>query len=99
MSTRAQYMAEYHARNRGRKYGLTPEQYDELEAASGGLCAICEQPPSGKRDRLMIDHCHATNRVREMLCLKCNVALGLLGEDPALMVRAALYIRKHRAAA
>jgi hypothetical protein len=88
-------MAEYHTKNRGRKYGLSPTEYEELEAASGGVCALCEQPPSGKRDRLMVDHDHVTNRVREMLCLKCNLALGLLGDDPVLMVRAALYIRRH----
>lgn len=97
-AARADYMAEYHAKNRGRKYGLSPAEYAALEDASGGVCALCSRPPTGKRDRLVVDHDHATNRVRELLCHQCNVGIGLLGDDPDVMMRAAIYVRKHQAA-
>ena len=32
----------------------------------------------------MLDHCHATGEPRAMLCVRCNAALGLLREDPAV---------------
>lgn len=95
---RAEYMAEWHTRHRGRKYGLTPDEYEDLERRSGGLCTICRKPPTGKRDRLMVDHDHETNQVRDMLCHPCNVGIGLLGDDPVVIERAARYIRLHRPA-
>jgi hypothetical protein len=33
------------------RYGLTPEAYDSLLAAQGGVCAICGEKPSGERHR------------------------------------------------
>jgi hypothetical protein len=58
------------------QYGLTREQYEALIEAQEGLCAICRnEPESGKR--LAIDHCHATGKVRALLCTYCNVVVGV----------------------
>lgn len=46
------------------------ELYDRLIAAQGGVCAICGAPP--KTRRLHIDHDHRTDRVRGLLCQRCN---------------------------
>jgi Recombination endonuclease VII len=48
----------------------------------------------GRWPRLHIDHDHVTGRVRGLLCLHCNTSLGLFGEDPALMDRAADYLEQ-----
>jgi hypothetical protein len=58
------------------KFGLTAEHYDLMLTAQGGACAICEQPPDGKP--LCVDHDHATNRVRALLCVRCNFNVGLV---------------------
>lgn len=71
-----------------KKYGITWDQYQSLITAQNNLCAICNKGESPKR-RLAIDHCHRTGRVRGLLCIKCNRALGYFGDDPAV-VRAAL---------
>jgi hypothetical protein len=73
------------------KYGLTEEGLATLEAEADGKCPICF-----REARLVVDHCHATGRVRSLLCPSCNQALGLLQEDPERMIRAAGYIQRHR---
>lgn len=59
-----------------RKYGLTTEQVALAVAEQGGRCAIC-----GKVKRLVVDHHHATGRVRGMLCIRCNTFLGYLESE------------------
>lgn len=74
------------------KMGLTPEQYDAMEKAQGGLCRICGGPPTGRWKRLHIDHDHKTGRVRGLLCVGCNRALGYLNDDPKRARSAAGYL-------
>ena len=72
-------MAKYLNRRRALKdlYAMTPDDYDRMLNDQEGRCAICRTPqPVGKR--LNIDHDHKTGKVRGLLCIKCNVALGLL---------------------
>jgi 5-methylcytosine-specific restriction endonuclease McrA len=77
-----------------RKYGITPEQYDQMLAAQGGGCAICERPP--REDiALHIDHDHETGTIRLLLCFPCNNLLGDAGDDPALLEKATAYLRSH----
>lgn len=58
------------------KYKLTLDQYLELVEAQGGACAICRRkPPAGAR--LCVDHCHTTGAVRALLCIPCNVMVGV----------------------
>ncbi len=53
----------------------------------GGLCAICREAPG-----VHIDHDHATERVRGLLCFNCNQALGNFRDRRDLMLRAAMYL-------
>jgi hypothetical protein len=64
-------------------YGLTAGAYDAMVDAQGGKCASCGRPPSDedRGGRLAVDHDHRTGRVRGLLCVRCNTALGLLRED------------------
>ena len=56
-------------------YGISLEDCARLLARQGGVCAICQrQPPK----RLCIDHCHATAKVRGLLCRTCNFGLGFI---------------------
>ncbi|MGQ4733406.1 endonuclease domain-containing protein [Streptomyces sp. Ju416(a)] len=58
------------------RYGLTREQYVALAAAQSGVCAMCQQPPKSVRP-LVVDHCHNTGVIRGLLCVYCNVAVGI----------------------
>ena len=79
------------------KYGLTMEAYNDMLIAQGGGCDICGAPPLPNK-RLGVDHDHATGKVRGLLCSKCNVAIGFLGESVDTMLSAIAYIEKHHAA-
>ncbi len=77
--------------------------YDELAAAQGGVCAICGLPEVattrfGVVRRLAVDHCHSTGVVRQLVCMRCNTALGAVRDDPSILDAAAAYIRRHAAA-
>lgn len=76
------------------KYGLTEDQLMALVETQRGLCAIC-------KDRLkfgigaggaVIDHDHTTDKVRGILCTRCNVALGMLKDSPKNAISAAEYL-------
>lgn len=79
-----------------RKYGLTLADYDQMLAAQGGLCDICQSPPESEsnhyKPNLAVDHDHGTGQVRGLLCLTCNRTLGLIGDHN--LAAAAAYIQK-----
>lgn len=76
-----------------RKYGLQPDDWQSILDRQGGGCAICGRGPSGATV-LDVDHCHNSERIRGLLCRKCNVVLGQVGDDPELLERAAAYLRQ-----
>ena len=78
------------------RYGLTVEAFEAMWTAQGGRCAICDSILDMGRNKHHIDHDHATNSVRALLCAHCNRGLGCLRDDPKILRRAADYVEKHR---
>jgi len=76
---------------RGADFGITPEQYDEMHAAQGGACAICRATTNFTFNNLCVDHDHTNGRVRGLLCLNCNTALGQFKDSTSLLLKAADY--------
>lgn len=103
-SQRAAYAADperYRGYNRKYRYvelGMTPEQFEQMVVDQKGLCVLCGRRPNGRRNAgsLHLDHDHETNLPRAALCSPCNTAIGLLQDDPELMVKAADYIARYR---
>lgn len=78
-------------------YGMTIEDYDRLAESQNHVCAICggvnpEHGRYGTQFRLAVDHNHKTGAVRGLLCNRCNRALGLIKDDPALLKSALDYL-------
>lgn len=94
---------KYRSRMLKKMYGLTPEQYEEMLAAQGGVCGICKKPETRTyavkgvvRIRpLCVDHCHNSGKVRELLCSHCNTALGLFEDRVELFETAIEYLKRH----
>lgn len=81
------------------KYGLSLGDLNNMRDQQNGQCAICKTPFPilGKPNRSQVpqvDHCHATGKVRGLLCSPCNIALGLLKDDFFTVIRAASYLKK-----
>lgn len=80
---------EYRDKKRKRIYGITPDKYQEMLLSQDNACAICKQKFSKTP---CIDHCHATNMVRGLLCNPCNRALGLFQDDLINLANAITYL-------
>lgn len=65
--------------NLKRRYGLTAMAWGRMAAAQDGRCGVCAQAP----DELVVDHDHATGRVRALLCRRCNMLVGWLETSTA----------------
>lgn len=44
----------------------------KLIAEHGNQCAICNKSRSAFKKNLSVDHNHSTNRIRGLLCYRCN---------------------------
>lgn len=86
--------AAHRKSNLKRLYGITLEEYDELLLQQNGLCAICGRFWTQFKKPFVVDHDHNTGAVRSLLCPACNTAIGLFQDDPVLLEKAALYLRK-----
>lgn len=76
-------------------HGISPEQREQMIKIQNGLCAICSKElPQGRLTHL--DHCHATGKLRGMLCHKCNKGLGHFDDNSEFLRNAANYIDKHK---
>ena len=60
--------------SRLRQYGLTFDKYCKMLDNQDGRCAVCKKPFGRSTPR--IDHDHTTERVRGMLCNRCNLFVG-----------------------
>lgn len=77
-------------------YGLTIAQYESMYRTQNGVCAICScMNLSGRR--LAVDHDHKTGKIRELLCARCNSAIGYARESTEILNKAIAYIEKHEA--
>lgn len=80
--------------NLKRRWGMSVAEADALIAKQGGLCLVCGcvmTLTKGPR-RAQIDHDHKTGLFRGVLCRHCNTGIGLLGDDPEVLMKAAAYL-------
>lgn len=59
------------------KYGITLEDKNKMIENQKSLCAICNSDNPKSKYGWQVDHDHETNKVRAILCMDCNVTLGL----------------------
>lgn len=74
-----------------RNYNMTIEQFNKMVEIQESKCAICKKPAS-----LHVDHCHATNKIRALLCGPCNRGIGMFKENIDVLLEAINYINRHK---
>jgi hypothetical protein len=83
--------AEYRLKVSLAKLKIDRPTYIKLLERQSGRCAICNVPPSSTVP-LCIDHDHETGQVRGLLCTKCNVGIGVLGDTAEHLRKALAYL-------
>jgi hypothetical protein len=104
---RPDWWGDYEARkqrSQGAKYektiGFSWDLYCEMIKQQKGVCKICVKPErridsrTGKVFALSVDHCHDTGKIRGLLCMDCNAAIGFL-TTTALLRSAIKYLKPH----
>jgi len=76
------------------RYGLTEAEYQRMAEEQEHSCKICQRPAQLERHgKLHVDHLKGTKVVRGLLCNACNIAIGLLKENPRILAAAIEYLR------
>lgn len=75
------------------RYGITLQDKLEMIRLQDNRCASCGEEFSNYYDA-HLDHDHVTDKVRGILCKRCNLALGFAREDIGVLQGLINYINK-----
>lgn len=84
--------------NRAKRYGLYPDDVNNMYEEQNGKCAICGVPKSlREKSGMQLDHCPETRLIRGLLCTECNKNLmPLVDYTPHLIFKGMEYKHKKR---
>jgi hypothetical protein len=77
-------------------YGITLEEYQAMFNAQEGKCLICNRHQDELKQALYVDHDHVTEKIRGLLCHKCNTVLGYADDDIQVLINAIEYLKKYK---
>lgn len=89
-------------RNLKRSFGISLEEYLEKLKNQNYVCAICKEPETliikatGLLKRMAVDHCHNSEKIRDILCNRCNTTIGLAEDNIKLLEKMKQYLIKHK---
>jgi hypothetical protein len=87
---------EYDLKGSYKKYGLTVEIYNEMFIKQNGSCVLCGTHQSALTKNLAVDHCHASSKIRGLLCQNCNLMLGFAKDNIETLEKAIKYLKKEK---
>jgi len=70
-----------------KRYNITIEEYERMAKDQSNMCKICN-----KNTKLVVDHCHKSNKVRGLLCQGCNLGLGAFKDNYNNLNKAITYL-------
>ena len=74
-------------------YGITLDEYNSILESQDKKCSICNtSTPNGKNNSFHLDHDHATNKIRGILCHSCNLMIGQAKDDVTILKSAIDYL-------
>ena len=75
-----------------KRYNIKPGVFERLLTTQGGRCACCGTNKPGGNGTFCVDHDHVTGSIRGLLCHRCNLGIGLIGDDIMSILGAADYL-------
>lgn len=97
------YNDKYHQRRVNwrlkKRYSITDSDYMNLLKLQNYCCAICKihiddhRKRKGAKKNFAVDHSHEDNKVRGLLCYKCNMGLGYFNDSIIKIQEALKYLR------
>lgn len=83
LAQQKKYQPTRYARSLKSRYRMTLEEYEARLLFQNHECAACRTDLRElKKRHIHVDHCHRSKKVRGILCGPCNIALGVVKEDP-----------------
>ena len=79
-------------------YNMSIDDYNLLLEQQNNKCAICGIDRATFKNMklpLCVDHDHETNKIRGLLCNKCNSLLGLANDNIEILTEAIKYLNKY----
>lgn len=76
-----------------RSYGISLSEALEKLEKQNSRCAICCTEVT--KETMVVDHCHGSSKVRDILCNLCNISLAPI-ERPGFLEAALAYLERHR---
>lgn len=82
-------------------YGIGIVEYENMLRAQHFKCAVCKRYPDitssdSGRHILAVDHNHDTGKVRGLLCMDCNCAIGLLKDRVDVVRNLSTYLETNQ---
>jgi hypothetical protein len=77
------------------EYGMSVAEFERMIVAQDGRCLVCglvPKPTKISKTGFVVDHCHKSDKVRALLCQRCNSGLGMFCDDIKLLRRAIAYL-------
>src|ERR1035437_4788142 len=87
-----QYKIATRKHNLKRSFGMTQQEYTLLYNQQEGKCLGCDK----HFPILSIDHCHQTNKIRGLLCQRCNLVIGNADDKVSTLRNLIEYIEHYR---
>lgn len=88
----AEKREQFRERQLNNLYGITAQEYSFLLQQQDNKCACCGADQDESHS-FNVDHDHETGDVRGLLCRRCNMGIGLLGDDINGVTAAVLYLQ------
>jgi len=81
-----------------RHYGITMNELAEMWEVQNGVCGNhkCNRVLVQEKGGFAVDHCHATGKIRGLLCRFCNVSLGNMEDDVNKLLGLIAYLQSHK---
>lgn len=73
------------------KYNLSLDEIEVMRIKQNGLCAVCGKP----NNKMVVDHDHATGKVRGLVCPKHNNLLGMADDNIDILKSAISYLESY----